>query len=250
MVVDWDAEHQALAGLGGLQALGVASTTELGDGGWGAPIVLAASGHAAFPLLIAGERDGRRTACLGADLGGLGRGRRGRFGGHRLRRLSGRCRSVAAGSCIRADRGGGDRLGLAVDHLLEEPLVGVAPASAKLPAESVALPSQRMRARAKLPGAVAPFQAMRTRSDSGASPLRNATAWIGFVPRKISTASSGPDSWCSTTSSKPVCYGWCGPALGPLPVKHLRSTDTSALFTGQTLHTWIVQSVPMWRSIL
>lgn len=70
VVVDWDGDHPALAGLGALQALGVASTTELGDPGWGAPIVLAASEHAAFPLLIAGERDGRRTACLGADLGG------------------------------------------------------------------------------------------------------------------------------------------------------------------------------------
>lgn len=70
VVVDWDADHAALAGLGALQALGVATTAELGDAGWGAPIVIAAAGHAAFPLLIAGERDGRRTACLGADLGG------------------------------------------------------------------------------------------------------------------------------------------------------------------------------------
>ncbi len=70
VVVDWDGEHPVLAGLGGLQALGVASATVLGDTDWGTPIVLAASEHAAFPLLVAGERNGRRTACLGAELGG------------------------------------------------------------------------------------------------------------------------------------------------------------------------------------
>jgi hypothetical protein len=70
VVVDWDGDHPALAGLGALQALGVAGASELGDAGWGATIVLAAAGHRAFPLLIAGERNGRRTACLGAELAG------------------------------------------------------------------------------------------------------------------------------------------------------------------------------------
>ena len=70
VVVDWDAAHPALAGLGALQAVGVAGTSVLGDTEWGMPIVLAASEHAAFPLLIAGERNGRRTACLGAELAG------------------------------------------------------------------------------------------------------------------------------------------------------------------------------------
>jgi hypothetical protein len=70
VVVDWDDDHPALAGLGALQALGVAGASELGDAGWGAPIVLAAAAHRAFPLLIAGERNGRRTACLGAELAG------------------------------------------------------------------------------------------------------------------------------------------------------------------------------------
>ncbi len=69
VVVDWDDDHPALAGLGALQAIGVAGTSQLGDADWGDPIVLAASAEAAFSLLIAGERNGRRTACLGAELG-------------------------------------------------------------------------------------------------------------------------------------------------------------------------------------
>jgi len=69
-VVDWDPEHPALAGLEALQAITVERASLLADAPWGAPVVLAAAEHAAFPLLIAGERDGRRTACLGAELGG------------------------------------------------------------------------------------------------------------------------------------------------------------------------------------
>jgi hypothetical protein len=69
VVVDWDGDHPALAGLGALRALGVEDASALGTTDWGAPIVLAASEHAAFPLLIAGERNSRRTACLGAELG-------------------------------------------------------------------------------------------------------------------------------------------------------------------------------------
>ncbi len=70
LVIDWDEEHPALVGLDALQALGVAGTSVLGETDWGAPIVLAASEHAAFPLVVAGERNGRRTACLGAELAG------------------------------------------------------------------------------------------------------------------------------------------------------------------------------------
>jgi len=70
VVVDWDADHPALAGLGALQALSVTGASELDATEWGAPIVLAAAARSAFPLLIAGERNGRRTACLGAELGG------------------------------------------------------------------------------------------------------------------------------------------------------------------------------------
>ena len=70
VVVDWDGDHPALAGLGALQALGVEGASQLGNVAWGVPIVLAASEHAAFPLVIAGERNGRRAACLGAELGG------------------------------------------------------------------------------------------------------------------------------------------------------------------------------------
>lgn len=69
-VVDWDDAHPALAGLGALQALGVSGAVELGATSWGTPIVLAATPRAAFPLLVVGERNGRRAACLGAELGG------------------------------------------------------------------------------------------------------------------------------------------------------------------------------------
>lgn len=70
IVVDWDGEHPALAGLDALQALAVTGASQLGEAEWGTPIVIAASSDAAFPLLVAGERNGRRTACLGAELGG------------------------------------------------------------------------------------------------------------------------------------------------------------------------------------
>lgn len=70
VVVDWDGDHPVLAGLGALQALAVTGASQLGEAAWGTPIVLAASDDVAFPLLVAGERNGRRTACLGAELGG------------------------------------------------------------------------------------------------------------------------------------------------------------------------------------
>ena len=69
-VVDWDADHPALAGLGPLQALAVDGASQLDEADWGTSIVLGASEHVAFPLLVAGERNGRRTACLGAELAG------------------------------------------------------------------------------------------------------------------------------------------------------------------------------------
>jgi hypothetical protein len=70
VVVDWDGDHPALAGLDALQALAVAGASQLREADWGSPIVIATSSDAAFPLLVAGERHGRRTACLGAELGG------------------------------------------------------------------------------------------------------------------------------------------------------------------------------------
>jgi hypothetical protein len=59
-----------LAGLDGLQALTAEPVRVLGRPAWGAPVVVAADGRNAFPLLVAGERDGRRAACLGAELVG------------------------------------------------------------------------------------------------------------------------------------------------------------------------------------
>ncbi len=70
VVVDWTSGHPLLGGLGGLQALAVEGASALGDTEWGHAIVLAASERTAFPLLIAGERNGRRAACLGAELTG------------------------------------------------------------------------------------------------------------------------------------------------------------------------------------
>ena len=67
-VVDWEADHPALRGLGPLEALEVPHAGALAPTDWGVPIVTAAAATVAFPLLVAGERDGRRVACLAADL--------------------------------------------------------------------------------------------------------------------------------------------------------------------------------------
>ncbi len=69
-VVDWEDDHPALAGLDGLEATPVARARRLVAPEWAAPVVLAAAAGRTFPLLVAGERDGRRTACLGASLDG------------------------------------------------------------------------------------------------------------------------------------------------------------------------------------
>lgn len=67
-VVDWEADHPALRGLGPLEALEVAHASALAPPDWGEPIVTAAASTTAFPLLVAGERDGHRVACLASDL--------------------------------------------------------------------------------------------------------------------------------------------------------------------------------------
>jgi hypothetical protein len=68
-VIDWEPEHPALRGLESLQALEAEHTVQLAVPAWGSAIVLAAARRTAFPFLVAGERDGRRVACLGAGLG-------------------------------------------------------------------------------------------------------------------------------------------------------------------------------------
>ncbi len=68
-VIDWRPEHGVVRGLDALDAVTVGRTAALDVPPWGEPVVLAAARHAAFPLLVAGERDGRRVACLGAELG-------------------------------------------------------------------------------------------------------------------------------------------------------------------------------------
>lgn len=67
-VIDWESDHAAVSGLGALEALEVGRASELTSPPWATPVVLAASRRRAFPLLVAGERDGRRIACLGAEL--------------------------------------------------------------------------------------------------------------------------------------------------------------------------------------
>ncbi len=67
-VIDWASHHPLLRGLESLDAIEVAHATALDAAPWGDPVVLAASRRLAFPLLVAGERDGRRLACLGTEL--------------------------------------------------------------------------------------------------------------------------------------------------------------------------------------
>ena len=67
-VVDWEADHPALRGLGPLEALEVAHASALAPPDWGEPIVTAAASTVTFPLLVAGARGGHRVACLAADL--------------------------------------------------------------------------------------------------------------------------------------------------------------------------------------
>src|SRR6185503_5660000 len=67
-VVDWDDTHPIADGLTGLQALEVGTLTQLGAPPWARTIVHASSRAATFPLLLAGERDGRRVACLASVL--------------------------------------------------------------------------------------------------------------------------------------------------------------------------------------
>ncbi len=67
-VVDWDADHPALAGLDGLDALALAPVHRLVVPPWGAGIVRVAATDDVFPLLVAGVDRGRRVACIGTPL--------------------------------------------------------------------------------------------------------------------------------------------------------------------------------------
>ncbi len=66
--IDWDDTHPIVQGLDALQALEVGDVTQLGRPPWARVVIDAASRRAAFPLLVAGERDGHRQVCLGAAL--------------------------------------------------------------------------------------------------------------------------------------------------------------------------------------
>jgi von Willebrand factor type A domain/Aerotolerance regulator N-terminal len=67
-VIDWESGHPALAGLDDLNALADTPAIQLETPPWGTALVYAAARGVGFPFLIAGERDGRRVACLGAAL--------------------------------------------------------------------------------------------------------------------------------------------------------------------------------------
>jgi hypothetical protein len=67
-VIDWEPAHPAIAGLDDLEALTVTPAIRLETPDWGTAVVYAAAHGGGFPFLIAGERDGRRVACLGAAL--------------------------------------------------------------------------------------------------------------------------------------------------------------------------------------
>src|SRR5262249_32709264 len=66
-VIDWEADHPALRGLGPLEALEVARASALAPPDWGVPIVTAAAATVAFPLLVASEHGGHRAPSLAAD---------------------------------------------------------------------------------------------------------------------------------------------------------------------------------------
>ncbi|HLY38257.1 MAG TPA: VWA domain-containing protein [Candidatus Binatia bacterium] len=68
-VVDWDGDHPALGALRGLEGIVVPRAAVLVPRAGDARLVLAATARGAFPFLIAGERDGRRVACLAARPG-------------------------------------------------------------------------------------------------------------------------------------------------------------------------------------
>ncbi len=67
-VIDWDDDHPILDGVDGLHALEVGAVVQLGTPSWARVVALGGSRTATFPLVLAGERDGHRQACLGAAL--------------------------------------------------------------------------------------------------------------------------------------------------------------------------------------
>jgi hypothetical protein len=65
-VVDWEPGHGLVAGLAGLESLVVETASALEVVPWGTVVAHAAAADRTFPFLVAGVRDGRRTACLAA----------------------------------------------------------------------------------------------------------------------------------------------------------------------------------------
>src|SRR6185503_10138899 len=68
-VIDWSSRHPALAGLGDLVALTFPEVHPLAAEPWAESVLVAATPGGPVSVLVAGEYDGRRIACLGAELG-------------------------------------------------------------------------------------------------------------------------------------------------------------------------------------
>jgi len=67
-VLDWDETHPALRGLRPLAALPLRRARIVTAPPWARPIVWSRAAAGEFPLVLAGERDGRRIACITFDL--------------------------------------------------------------------------------------------------------------------------------------------------------------------------------------
>ena len=69
-IVDWEEDDPALVGADGLGGFAVAQTRRLATPDGMKAVVLANARGDAFPILVTGEHDGRRVACLGPSLDG------------------------------------------------------------------------------------------------------------------------------------------------------------------------------------
>ncbi|MCK6556025.1 VWA domain-containing protein [Candidatus Binatia bacterium] len=71
-VIDWDDTHPALRGLRPLAAMPLRRGRMVDAPPWMRPIVRSRAAAGEFPLVLAGERDGHRVACITFDLGAEG----------------------------------------------------------------------------------------------------------------------------------------------------------------------------------
>ena len=67
-VIDWNAQHPALASLRPLAALPLRQTRVLDPPAWSTPLLWSRNAAGAFPLALAGDVQGQRVACIAFDL--------------------------------------------------------------------------------------------------------------------------------------------------------------------------------------